>query len=241
MQEQPLIKAMGLGESLIFFGIPTLLLYAATHIGVPTLSRTTGLPAIVSWFVCGGTLVFLPLFVAALAFYRLEVNPGKFPAIVDRFRLNFPSWQTLGWTGLGIIAIGVLTYAIVAIGRAIDPDFSSQPAFMSVKALTDRDRWILAAWLPMFFFNIFGEGLFWRGYIFPRQELAFGRYTWLVHGCCWWMFHIPFGVALLVTLVPIIFITSLVVQLTKSTWPDIIIHTLINGSGFLLVVLGAIE
>jgi membrane protease YdiL (CAAX protease family) len=111
---------------------------------------------------------------------------------------------------------------------------------MSVSPLTESDRWILAAWLPMFFFNIFGEGLFWRGYIFPRQELAFGRYTWLVHGCCWWMFHIPFGVTLLVTLVPIIFITSLVVQQTKSTWPDIIIHTLINGSGFLLVVLGAI-
>jgi membrane protease YdiL (CAAX protease family) len=101
--------------------------------------------------------------------------------------------------------------------------------------LTDRDRWIFATWVPLFLFNILGEGLFWRGYIFPRQKLAFKQYTWFVHGCCWWTFHIPFGSALLMTLIPIIFTTSFVVQKTKNTWSDIIIHSLINRSGFLLV------
>jgi len=78
------------------------------------------------------------------------------------------------------------------------------------------------------------EGLFWRGYIFPRQELAFKQYTWFVHGCCWWTFHIRLKCATNDPL-PIIFITSFVVQKTKNTWSDIIIHSLINGSGFLLV------
>jgi membrane protease YdiL (CAAX protease family) len=54
------------------------------------------------------------------------------------------------------------------------------------------------------------------------------------------MFHLAFGGALLVTLLPIIFITSFVVQQTRNTWPDIIIHTLINGSGFLLVAFGMV-
>ena len=31
-------------------------------------------------------------------------------------------------------------------------------------------------------FNIFGEELWWRGYILPRQELSHGRFTWLIHG-----------------------------------------------------------
>jgi membrane protease YdiL (CAAX protease family) len=139
-----------------------------------------------------------------------------------------------------LLGISLLTYGIVAVGQAIIPDFSAQPSFMSAPPLNSNNRWILAAWVPLFFFNILGEGLFWRGYIFPRQELAFGQYTWFLHGCCWWMFHIPFGGELLITLIPIIFITSFVVQKTKNTWSDIIIHTLINGAGFLLVTFGKI-
>ncbi|NJK54324.1 MAG: hypothetical protein HC936_18940 [Leptolyngbyaceae cyanobacterium SU_3_3] len=45
------MQAMGVCESLVFFAIPTLLLYLATHIGVTSLSRSTGLPTIVSWFI----------------------------------------------------------------------------------------------------------------------------------------------------------------------------------------------
>jgi len=30
--------------------------------------------------------------------------------------------------------------------------------------------------------NIGGEELWWRGYVLPRQELAFGRATWVIHG-----------------------------------------------------------
>jgi membrane protease YdiL (CAAX protease family) len=234
------MQPMGFWKSLAFFGIPTLLLYVATHRGVPTLSQAIGLPIVVSWFACGGTLVFLPLFVAAFVFYWTEGNPWQTATIVARFRLSQLSWHTLSWTGLGVLGIGILTYATVAVGQAIIPGFSAQPSFMSMPPLTSNDYWILAAWLPLFFFNIFGEGLFWRGYIFPRQELAFGQYTWFVHGCFWWMFHLPLGGALLVTLIPIIFITSFVVQKTKSTWSDIIIHSLINGSGFLLVAFGIV-
>ncbi|NJO40274.1 MAG: hypothetical protein HC769_11270 [Cyanobacteria bacterium CRU_2_1] len=87
------LRPMGLWESLMFFGIPTLLLYVATHIGVPTLSQTIGLPVVVSWFICGGTLVFLPLFVAAFVFYWLEGNPWQVSAILARFRLSPLSWH----------------------------------------------------------------------------------------------------------------------------------------------------
>ena len=217
------------------------MLYTATHWAVPALNRATKLPMIVSWFVCGGLLIFLPLSVAALVFYRLEGNPWHLTAFLDRFRLSSPSWRTLLWTVLGVLGIGIMTSGIVAAAPVVIPDFSPQPSFMSVTPLGESDRWILFAWMPLFLFNILGEALFWRGYIFPRQELAFGTHTWLVHGLCWWMFHIPLGMSLLVILTPIIFITSFVVQRTKSTWSDIIIHTLINGLGFLLVAFGVVH
>jgi membrane protease YdiL (CAAX protease family) len=172
--EKITLQPMGFRESLACFGIPTLLLYIATQLGVPTLSQTTGLPMVVSWFICSGTLVFLPLFGAAFVFYWLEGNPLQISANLVRFRLGQLSWNQLSWTGLGLLGISLLTYGIVAVGQAIIPDFSAQPSFMSAPPLNSNNRWILAAWVPLFFFNILGEGLFWRGYIFPRQELAFG-------------------------------------------------------------------
>ena len=41
----------------------------------------------------------------------------------------------------------------------------------------------------MLIFNIVGEELWWRGYIFPRQEKQHGRFTWVLHGLLWTLFH----------------------------------------------------
>jgi len=38
--------------------------------------------------------------------------------------------------------------------------------------------------------NIGGEELWWRGYVLPRQELAFGKTAWVVHGISWSVFHL---------------------------------------------------
>jgi membrane protease YdiL (CAAX protease family) len=35
-----------------------------------------------------------------------------------------------------------------------------------------------------------GEELWWRGYVLPRQELAFGRATWVIHGILWSVIHL---------------------------------------------------
>jgi hypothetical protein len=51
-------------------------------------------------------------------------------------------------------------------------------------------------WIPVYYafmilvFNIVGEELWWRGYALPRQELAFGKMTWVVHGIFWSAFHL---------------------------------------------------
>jgi len=65
-------------ESLVFFD-STLLLCVATYI-VPALTQTTGLPMVVSWFIYGGMIVFLPLFVAAFVFYGLRAILYHFDA-----------------------------------------------------------------------------------------------------------------------------------------------------------------
>jgi membrane protease YdiL (CAAX protease family) len=56
-----------------------------------------------------------------------------------------------------------------------------------------RGNWGMAlVYLAILVLNIVGEEFWWRGYVLPRQELAHGRWAWLVHGILWTLFHAPF-------------------------------------------------
>jgi membrane protease YdiL (CAAX protease family) len=235
------IRPMGLAESVFFFGIPTFFLYLSTHICIPILRYWSDWPVAACWFTCGGLLVFFPLFISAFIFYRLEDNPWSFSVLLMRFRLGHFSLRILLLSLAGTLIVGFLTFLMMKTGKSFFVNFSAQPSFLSMQPLQPQEKWILWAWLPMFFFNIWGEGLFWRGYVFPRQQIKFGNLTWLVHGTFWFFFHLPFGWNLMFTLIPIIYLTSYLVQITRNTWPDIIIHTLINGSGFLLIAFGMVS
>lgn len=234
------LKPMGVKLSFVYFGIPTFLLYVATHLCIPMLNRWSGLPLVVCWYICGGILVFLPIFIASLYFYKRDGYPWRSKILWSRFRLNLFSFKTFTIAILSIFIISGLTYLIMEVGKRFSPDYSPNPSFLTMKPIGPGAFWILMAWLPLFFFNILGEAFYWRGYIFPRQELAFSKYTWIWHGLFWLMFHLPFGINLLITLLPIIFITSYAVQKTKNTWTDIMIHTVINGSGFILIAFGVL-
>ncbi len=74
----------------------------------------------------------------------------------------------------------------------------------------------------------------------PRQDIAFGKGTWILHGVGWGLFHIAFGWQLLITLLPILFIQSYVVQRRQNTWIGVIIHAGINGPGFLAIAFGMV-
>jgi membrane protease YdiL (CAAX protease family) len=239
------MQPMGLGESLLYFGIPTLLMYLATHIGIPLLERSFGQylfgqPLLICWFISGGA-VFMLLFVAALVCYRRDGHPWQASALIDRFGLTRPTLPVLGWTLLGMVAIGGLSYGILKLGEQFVPGYTPQPPFMKIRPLAPSETWLLLFWLPLFFFNILGEGFFWRGYIFPRQRLAFGSLTWLVHAGCWTLFHLPFGLGMISAALPILVIVPYLVQKTKSTWPDLLVHGVLNGSAFILIALGVIS
>jgi membrane protease YdiL (CAAX protease family) len=80
----------------------------------------------------------------------------------------------------------------------------------------------------VFFFNVVGEELAWRGYVLPRQELAFGRNTWWIHGSLWAFFHV-FKWWDILPLLPMCLIASYCAQRTRSTWGSIIGHIFSNG------------
>jgi membrane protease YdiL (CAAX protease family) len=103
-----------------------------------------------------------------------------------------------------------------------------------------------AWWIPVYYAvvmlvcNIGGEELWWRGYVLPRQELAFGRTAWIVHGISWSIFHLFMQPTLWDTVRMAItgVALSFVAQRTKSTWPGIVGHSFGNLPFFLSLVKG---
>ena len=65
------------------------------------------------------------------------------------------------------------------------------------------EKLLLFIWFPMFFFNIVGEEILWRGYIQNRMK---SKYAWIACSLLWLIFHLPFGIDFIIMLIPVIII-----------------------------------
>jgi membrane protease YdiL (CAAX protease family) len=204
------------------------------------------------------------LFALAFGTVQAEGVPMTAQAFARRFRLRRLTWRQLGWTVLGLAAAVVFSMLLAPTQGwllrqfpALQPPASFPPlmnpllqseqlpvviiTWMGAKAVGNWGYAVLA--LLLFFFNIFGEELYWRGVLLPRQELVHGRHTWLVHGLMWNLFHLPIYPWYLVYGLPITLVTSFIAQKTGNTWTAIILHGLANVTMYALmigVVAGAI-
>jgi membrane protease YdiL (CAAX protease family) len=234
------IKPMGIPESILFFGIPSFFLFLAANVTVPLMHEFTGIPKVVCWFINACTDVFILLLIFSFVFYRAEGNQIIVSGVKERFRLRKMSIKDLKWVLGSLIIIGALTGLIIFIIKQVNPVFSYQPSFIEIEPLEKNDLWIFWLGIPVFLIGIFGVELFFRGYVFPRQEKYFGNRTWLIHGFLWLMFHASFGLNFLIMLIPVVFISSYAVQKTGNTYVSILINGVINGLAFLAVVFGLI-
>lgn len=153
------------------------------------------------------------------------------------------SVKDLNYALSGFAAVIILTSLIIYLtdllsGMGIFHKLSMQPVFLKTQEDFKYQYNILFIWIPVFILNILGEEFFWRGYLLKRQIAVFGNYAWLVNGSGWTLFHISFGLDMMVMLSPILFILPYVVQKTKNVWTGVIIHGLLNGPAFIALVLG---
>lgn len=239
------LKAMPLKLSVMYFGIPAVYFWLLTKYLTPYLDHTVGMHAAMSWFITG-SLTFIPIFLAASLFSWKEGNAGSFKALLARLRLKKFSKRDWIWAIGGLMAILVFTGLIFGISFFLStkmgfPVLKTTPGFMEFEPFKSSERWMLVVWLGMFFFNIVGEEIFWRGYILPRQELAHGKYAWFVNSILWGVFHISFGRDLLIILIPTLLILPYAVYRTKNTAVGIFIHGVFNGPMFILVSLGIVK
>jgi len=232
------LPPMNLFGSLIIFGTAGCILYAETHFLIPWLAFITGYEPIVFWFVIAGAGIFLPMLIVALIILNREGLALSIPVWRDRMRfrkMNSVDWL---WSLSGIISTGIVSGVVIWLLNILLGSTDHQPPFMRFEPLTHDRCWILLLWLPYWILNIMGEEILWRGIILPRQEVSFGKSTWLIHAILWGIFHIAFGWKLVLTIAPILFIQSYIVQRRQNTWVGVVIHAGVNGPSFLAISFG---
>jgi membrane protease YdiL (CAAX protease family) len=240
MVSEPTMKPTGPLELVSLFAVPGLLLAVATRVAIPFLAASTPLPREACWFVSAGLLVLAPLFIVAIWFTGREIGSFDPIRLARRMRIRRMGPADWAWTLGAVVVVAALTTVMLQLGRLI-PGFDPKPEFFPNLPLQPATAWLIAVWLPFFFFNIFGEELWWRGYIQPRQELLTGKFTWLVHGLLWAGFHLGMGWSPIWLALPNFLILPLVVQIRKNTTIAIVIHAIFGALGFLSLALGLVN
>ena len=234
------------------FSVPAALGVMSLYIVYPILDHA-GIP--VAWnftFTVYG--MFLLLLMASFIALRLEGRGLTIKEITARFRIHPLSKNDWNWT-VGLIFVYVFGQVLLSptakwlsdvfpfplpdsLPAAVDPRIPQTTIpteFLGVPLKGNIGILFLA--LAILLFNVFGEEFWWRGYILPRQEITHGRWTWIIHGLLWTLFHIPFWwnlIALLPSTLSLSFVTSRL----KNTTPGIIAHFSLNGLAVVMIFLG---
>lgn len=234
------LRKLGFVGSFAIYLSAATLMFVMTHFLIPYLSKTTGMETIFFWFVVAGAGIFTPLIITGLFILKSEGYKISRQTITGRLRFKRLTSKDLLLTFAGLVAVGILSGALMKILEMMIGKFDHSPSFMQFEPLSAGRYWLLLVWAPYWITNILGEEFLWRGVMLPRQEIAFGKNAWLIHGFGWGLFHIAFGWQLLVTLIPLIFIQSYLVQKTGNSWVGVILHGGLNGPAFIAICFGLI-
>ena len=238
----PQLKPMPLWQALLYFGVPMALECVIIYAVLPALNAA-GVHHFIGFVVSALPMVLM--LVAALVAHRLEGRPLAWHAVRDRLRLG-PMRARGWWWSVGLALFTLASY--VGVSFPIGPLAEKLPPAEAFGEILGNQTtfvgfpmkgawWLLGVWFVFYLFNVLGEELWWRGYILPRQELAHGRFTWVVHGILWTLFHIFYLVEMLM-LLPGALALAWVCQREKSTWPGIVAHGFLNAMAAIRIVLG---
>jgi len=205
---------------------------------LPFLKANSDLNPALYWFITGYFL-FVPLL--KFAIWRAWAEGNRSPKEILK-ALHVKPFTRLDWkySVLGLLLVLLLTGGIFGVSQLLHrilgwKMLSTTPWFMTMRPFIGIEKLLLLVWLPMFFFNIVGEELLWRGYIQSRLP---GKLAWLLCSFLWLLFHIPFGPGVIIMALPALLIIPYVFAKTRNTLTGIFIHALFNGPAFIAIALG---
>jgi membrane protease YdiL (CAAX protease family) len=213
---------------LLFFLIPGLYGVFARYVLLPYAVRL-GISE-ESAYNTAHLTVFLGLLVATIVALRVEGWPLTWATMKERLRLRRMDPTAWRWTLLFLVLYLVLGFLLNLLAQFVYEQLGFWPPDADIP-LTN-----IPYLLILLILNILSEELWWRGYVFPRQQLEHGKSAWIVNGVLWSLFHLSKWWAVPFQLLKH-WMVPFVVQRTKNTTPAILIHLVSNGLGVLLSIL----
>jgi len=226
-------RPLFLGKSVLFFGIPAILMALLFWKAMP-LVDWIGWPLF--WLCLAGFgFASIVLLRASHFFFRREGNAFRWSIFRERFRLNSLDAKTWGWTLLLAVILflsnRLLGWTAEGIYQFVDPPkfwmrvHETVPGYFFEIPIRGTP-WVFAGYFGLLILQIFSEELWFRGYLLPRQELAYGRFAWLVHAPLWLLFRAvqPWQ---LIQDVPGSLLLPYISQRLRNTWPGIVSRILI--------------
>ncbi len=253
--QHPEVKPLPLVKTIIYGLIPALALYLTHYFLIPALVERTGI-SYFEGYLLGYVLTMAFFFSAALIAFKKEGHPFTWMALKSRFRLARMHPGDWGWA-LGLIMLSLLAY----FGLAFTGDWVRSVPFLAPRQAWPAEFgpggpsqlvpgefmglqlvgqwWIIPVYFLGWFLNIFGEEFWFRGYLLPRQELAFGDWAWLVNGLMFTGNHLwqPW---IMIAILPISLLLVYIVQRRRNTWIGIIQHGAVNFSLLFYLAAGVI-
>jgi membrane protease YdiL (CAAX protease family) len=248
------LKPLGWFPSLLIFLVNASLLRVALYWLAPAYQAATGKPYLIGYLICWVGAMAL-IFVASLAAYQLEGRPLTRKDFISRYRLEKLDRGDWIWT-LAMLLVGAAF--LVGLSFTMEwlksiPLFAPHPGFPPdmadmVKNLTPGTLfgmplkgqwWVIGVYLIGWLLNIAGEEFWYRGWMLPRQEEAFGKYAWIINGLMFNFQH-TFQPWNLLAMLPGSLFVSYAVQRRGKTWMSILWHGLLNINLLFFMIQGVV-
>jgi membrane protease YdiL (CAAX protease family) len=237
------MKPLPLPRALLLFALTAVPFWLSIHWAVPRLIGAGSSVALA--FSIG---VVIPLAVLLAVAVLMGMRERGSVGLLARWRLKRMRRSDWGWT-LVLLVITLAGYFLLsgtsdwlgARAPFIPPAeldlIRTDDAFFGIPL--KGNWWALVVHVGLLVMNVFGEELWFRGTLFPRQEAAHGKHAWWIHGLCYHAWHMFYPWDLL-RLLPESLAYGWVTQKTGNTWPAIISHFAFNGLGLLATVGGIV-
>jgi membrane protease YdiL (CAAX protease family) len=146
---------------------------------------------------------------AGLILLHREGYPLRFNALRDRIRWQWPKgWKA--WVLAGIVfilgmclsmAMGPVNRALASVPGFVPPEWwpaasnptvqvnSANDVFPDI-ALEGNFSFVFLYFVIGLVFNIFGEEIYYRGFLLPRMRNAFGKWDWVANGVLFTLKHV---------------------------------------------------
>jgi membrane protease YdiL (CAAX protease family) len=235
-------KNISLTKGIFIFTIFTAYFGLLLYVLFPIIKKNIVFVEPIMYWIIIGYFLFIPIFLCAIFCVKIEGN-HTIKNILSSLSIKAFSEKDWQYSLLGLVLVLVFSGMIYGGSIALNKLFEirlleTHVWFMEVQPLKGQNIWVLFVWLPMFFFNIIGEELLWRGYIQSRLKK---KQLWFVYSIMWILFHIFFGIDFMILLLPIAIIIPYMFSKQKNTLVGCFIHGMYNGPIFILLLLGIIK